>query len=34
VAEIQEEMAASLKQFGEIAVGLGVDPLEPADVAE
>ncbi|MGY1827600.1 N-6 DNA methylase [Blastococcus sp. SYSU DS0541] len=34
IAEIQEEMAAILKQFGEIAVGLGVEPLEPAEVAE
>jgi type I restriction enzyme M protein len=34
IAEIQEEMAAILKQFGEIAAGLGVEPLEPADVAE
>ncbi|HEY4605904.1 MAG TPA: N-6 DNA methylase, partial [Blastococcus sp.] len=34
IAEIQEEMAAILKQFAEIAVGLDVDPLEAADVAE
>jgi len=34
IAEIQEEMAAILKQFGEIAVGLGVEPLEAADVVE
>jgi hypothetical protein len=34
IAEIQEEMAAILKQFGEIAVGLDVEPLEVADVAE
>jgi type I restriction enzyme M protein len=34
IAEIQEEMAAILKQFGEIAVGLGVEALEPEAVAE
>jgi type I restriction enzyme M protein len=34
IAEIQEEMAAILKQFGEIAGGLGVEPLEPEAVAE
>lgn len=34
IAEIQEEMAAILKQFGEIAVGLGAEPLEVAEVAE
>jgi type I restriction enzyme M protein len=34
IAEIQEEMAAILTQFGDIAAGLGVEPLEPADVAE
>jgi type I restriction enzyme M protein len=34
IAEIQEEMAAILKQFGEIAVGLGVEPLEAAAVVE
>ncbi len=34
IAEIQEEMAAILKQFGEIAVGLGVEPLEAEAVAE
>jgi len=34
IAEIQEEMAAILKQFAEIAVGLDVDPLEAADVAQ
>ncbi len=28
IAEIQEEMVAILKQFGEIAVGLGVGPLD------
>ena len=34
IAEIQEEMAAILKQFGEIAVGLGAEPLEAAEVVE
>ena len=34
IAEIQEEMAAILKQFGEIAVGLGVEPVEADAVAE
>jgi type I restriction enzyme M protein len=34
IAEIQEELAAILKQFDEIAAGLGVDPPEPADLAE
>lgn len=34
IAEIQEEMVAILKQFGEIAVGLGVEPLEADAVAE
>ncbi|MGY2003278.1 hypothetical protein [Blastococcus sp. SYSU DS1024] len=31
IFEIQEEMAAILKQFGEIAVDLGVEPLEVAE---
>jgi type I restriction enzyme M protein len=34
ITEIQDEMAAILKQFSEIAVGLGVAPLEVAYVAE
>jgi hypothetical protein len=34
IAEIQEEMTAILKQFGEIASGLGVDPVEPVEVGE
>ncbi len=34
IAEIQEEMAAILKQFGEIAVGLGVEPVEADAVTE
>jgi hypothetical protein len=34
IAEHREEMAAILKQSAEIAVCLGVEPLEPADIAE
>lgn len=34
IAEIQEEMAAILKQFGEIAVGLGVEAIEADAVVE
>ena len=34
IAEIQEEMAAILDQFSEVAVGLYVKPRDAADGAE